>query len=253
MSDDAPVPSIAARDWRALTPARIGLGRSGSSLPTQALLDFTLDHARARDAVHASFDAIALAENLAALGLQTLLVASQATTRGDYLKRPDLGRLLDMPSRELLTQQALQPCDVAFVVADGLSPSAVQIGAASLIGHVLPLLENLTIGPAIIASGGRVALGDAVGALVRAPLIVMLIGERPGLTTPHSLGAYLTFGPKPGLSDADRNCVSNIHAGGLSDAQAATKIAWLVRAALRRGVSGVALKDDSGFAALPPT
>ena len=251
MSDDAPVPSSAARDWSALTPARIGLGRSGSSLPTKTLLDFTLDHARARDAVHASFDVDALVEAMQLLGLETLCIASQAATRGDYLKRPDLGRLLDGASRERLGERATAPCDVAFVIADGLSPAAVQTGSAGLIGHLLPLLVNLNIGPAVIASGARVALGDGVGELLGVRLIVLIIGERPGLTTPHSLGAYLTLAPKPGLTDADRNCVSNIHAGGLSDAQAAIKIDWLVRAALARGVSGVALKDDSGIALLP--
>ena len=251
MSDDAPVPSSAARDWRALTPARIGLGRSGSSLPTKALLDFTLDHARARDAVHASFDVDAMVAAMQQLGLETLCIASQAATRGDYLKRPDLGRLLDGASRERLGERATTPCDVAFVIADGLSPAAVQTGSAGLIGHLLPFLANLNIGPAVVTSGARVALGDAIGELLGARLIVLIIGERPGLTTPHSLGAYLTLAPKPGLTDADRNCVSNIHAGGLSDAQAAIKIDWLVRAALARGVSGVALKDDSGIALLP--
>ncbi len=171
--------------------------------------------------------------------------------RGDYVKRPDLGRLLDVASRERVNQCGTALCDVAFVIADGLSPAAVQTGSSGLIGHLLPLLANLNIGPAVVASGARVALGDAVGELLGARLIVLIIGERPGLTTPYSLGAYLTFAPRLGLTDADRNCVSNIHAGGLSDAQAAIKIAWLIRAALARGVSGVSLKDDSGIAALP--
>ena len=252
MADDLSVTTIQAqRDWRALTPARVGLGRSGSSLPTKALLDFTLDHARARDAVHARFDAETLKSELASLGVDALTVASQASTRGDYLKRPDLGRLLDTPSRDALTQRPPSPCDVAFIVADGLSPAAVQTGAVGLVRQLLPHFAELTIGPAIVASGARVALGDAIGEAIGARLVVLIIGERPGLTTPHSLGAYLTFAPKSGLTDADRNCVSNIHAGGLSDDQAAIKIAWLVRAAFSRRVSGVALKDDSGMVALP--
>lgn len=250
MPDDRVVPAAFQRDWRALTPARIGLGRSGSSLPTKALLDFTLDHARARDAVHASFDVTMLTNELAALGLDTIGVASQAATRGDYLRRPDLGRLPDEASRDALMRRTFTPCDVAFIVADGLSPAAAQTNAVGLVAHLLRHFEGLTIGPAIVASGARVALGDGVGDLIGARLIVLIIGERPGLTTPHSLGAYLTFAPKPGLTDADRNCVSNIHAGGLLDAQAATKIAWLVRAALARGVSGVALKDDSAIGAI---
>ena len=251
MDDDVPVPSNAARDWRNLTPARLGLGRSGSSLPTRALLDFTLDHARARDAVHAAFDAQALAESMRSLGLDALCVASRAATRGDYLKRPDLGRLLDDPSYDALAERVPTSCDIAFVIADGLSPAAVQAGAVGLVGHLLPLFQGSNIGPIVIATGGRVALGDSIGALIGARLVVLIIGERPGLTTPHSMGAYLTVAPKPGLTDADRNCVSNIHAGGLTGAQAASKIAWLAKAALRRGVSGVALKDDSGIATLP--
>ena len=251
MNDDAPVPSISAKDWRALTPARIGLGRSGSSLPTTALLEFTLDHARARDAVHAGFDAASLVQSCKALGLKAHEVASRTETRVEYLRRPDLGRVLDDDSCNRLDARGATSCDIAFVIADGLSPAAVQNGAVGLVGHLLPHLGGLTIGPAIVASGARVALGDAIGALIGARLIILIIGERPGLTTPHSLGAYLTFAPKPGLTDAHRNCVSNIHAGGLSDAQAATKIAWLVRAALARGGSGVDLKDDSSVAVLP--
>lgn len=238
---------------RALTPARIGLGRSGASLPTGALLDFTLDHARARDAVHAPFDPASLVSGLQALGLETLIVASQAEARGDYLRRPDLGRLLSAGSYEALQARPRSPCDIAFVIADGLSPTAVQSGAVGLVSQILLHLKGLTIGPAVVASGARVALGDAIGELLSARLIVLIVGERPGLTTPHSIGAYLTFEPKPGLTDSDRNCVSNIHAGGLSDAQAATKIAWLVRTALGRGLSGVALKDDSGIAPLTLT
>lgn len=253
MADDRAPTTLTLHNMRALTPARIGLGRAGASLPTKALLDFTLDHARARDAVHAGFDAVSLGRQFATLDLETIGVSSRAETRGDYLRRPDLGRLLDNDSTDRLCGRAKTPCDIAFIVADGLSPAAVQFGAVSLIGHLMSHFAGLTLGPVIVASGARVALGDAIGELIGARLTVLIIGERPGLTTPHSLGAYLTFGPKPGLTDADRNCVSNIHASGLSDAQAAIRIAWLAKAALSRRVSGVGLKDDSGIAMLPST
>ena len=235
-------------DLKALTPARVALGRVGAGLPTRALLDFTLDHARARDAVHAPFDAETLASDLAGLSLAPIMVASQAADRGDYLKRPDLGRLLDASSETRLAARRQPPCDVVLVIGDGLSPAAVNAHASELVRGLLPRLAEagIGLGPAVVASGARVALSDRIGALLNARMVVLLIGERPGLTAPHSLGAYLTFAPKPGLTDAERNCVSNIHAAGLSYDEAAFKIAWLARAGLARGVTGVALKDDSG-------
>jgi ethanolamine ammonia-lyase small subunit len=235
-------------DLKALTPARVALGRVGAGLPTRALLDFTLDHARARDAVHAPFDAETLGSDLAGLGLEPVIAASQVADRGDYLKRPDLGRLLDASSEARLAERRQPPCDMVLVIADGLSPAAVNAHASELVRGLLPRLveAGIGLGPAVVASGARVALGDRIGALLNARMVVLLIGERPGLTAPHSLGAYLTFAPRPGLTDADRNCVSNIHAAGLSYDEATFKIAWLVRAGLARSVTGVALKDDSG-------
>ncbi|UZE47718.1 ethanolamine ammonia-lyase subunit EutC [Rhodopseudomonas sp. P2A-2r] len=235
-------------DLKALTPARVALGRVGGGLPTRALLDFTLDHARARDAVHAPFDAERLASDLAGLGLTPILVTSQVADRGDYLKRPDLGRLLDAASETRLAERQQPPCDMVLVIGDGLSPAAVNAHAAGLVRGLLPRLAEagIGLGPAVVAGGARVALGDRIGALLNVRMVVVLIGERPGLSAPHSLGAYLTFAPKPGLTDAERNCVSNIHAAGLSYDEAAFKIAWLARAGLARGVTGVALKDDSG-------
>jgi ethanolamine ammonia-lyase small subunit len=232
-------------ELRALTPARVGLGRSGASLPTRVLLDFTLDHARARDAVHAPFEVESIAGGLAALGLETVTVSSQAPARADYLKRPDLGRKLDPESRARLMARAAMACDVIIIIGDGLSPAAVDAHAVSLVEVLLPKLPGLVVGPAVIATGARVALGDEIGALLKARIGIMLIGERPGLSAPHSLGAYLTFAPKPGLTDAERNCVSNIQTAGLSYDEAAVKIAWLARQGLARGVSGVALKDES--------
>jgi ethanolamine ammonia-lyase small subunit len=242
-----PGPTLrSVRDLKELTPARVGLGRSGASLPTQALLDFTLDHARARDAVHASFDVSAVTSGLHGLGLETIAVSSRVIDRKDYLRRPDQGRRLDPSSQDLLAGR--QACDCAIVIADGLSPSAVNTHAIELVRSLLPRLASagVAVGPAVVATGARVALGDEIGALVGARMIVMLIGERPGLSTPKSLGAYLTFAPKPGLTDADRNCVSNIHDAGLLIDEAAFKIAWLIREGLARQISGVALKDESG-------
>jgi ethanolamine ammonia-lyase small subunit len=236
------------RDLRHLTPARVGLGRAGASLPTQALLEFTLDHARARDAVHAELDISAIAAGLDALGLQTLQVSSCAQSRKDYLRRPDLGRKLDAASQDLLTSGRDGSCDLAVVIGDGLSPSAVNAHAVELVRNVMPRLRSggIALGAVVVASGARVALGDEIGALLGARMAAMLIGERPGLSAPHSLGAYLTFAPKAGCTDAMRNCVSNIHGSGLSYAEAAFKIAWLVREGLAREVTGVALKDESG-------
>jgi ethanolamine ammonia-lyase small subunit len=244
-------PRRSIADLRALTPARVGLGRSGASLPTRALLNFTLDHARARDAVHAPFDADALAMAVSQAGHAALAVQSQVQDRAVYLKRPDLGRKLSAESRALLEGHG-QACDLVIVIADGLSPAAVNNHAFGLLAALLPRLEGLAISPIVIAGGARVALGDEIGALLQARMTVMLIGERPGLSAPQSLGAYLTFAPKTGLTDADRNCVSNIQASGLSFAEGAAKIAWLAGAGLARSVTGVALKDDSGIQLVPP-
>jgi ethanolamine ammonia-lyase small subunit len=235
------------RDLRELTPARVALGRTGASLPTDALLDFTLAHARARDAVHAAFDVSAVIAGLGALGFEALDVRSRAGERADYLRRPDLGRMLDQSS-----QHRLASCDgggrLAIVVGDGLSPTAVNAHAVEVIRRLVPRLgiDGIDVGPVLVAAGARVALGDEIGGLIGARMILMLIGERPGLSAPDSLGAYLTFAPRPGLTDAERNCVSNIHGAGLGYDEAALRIAWLIREGLARQMTGVALKDESG-------
>jgi ethanolamine ammonia-lyase small subunit len=240
-------PGRPLRDLRNLTPARVGLGRAGASLPTEALLAFTLDHARARDAVHAAFDVAAITQGLGDLGLEALHVASRAEDRRDYLRRPDLGRRLDPASHDRLASHG-GSCRLAVVIGDGLSPSAVNAHAVELVRALIPRLaaDGIAIENAVVASGARVALGDEIGAILGASMMVMLIGERPGLSAPDSLGAYLTFGPKAGLTDADRNCVSNIHGSGLGYDEAAFKIAWLIREGLARQTTGVALKDESG-------
>lgn len=249
MKTPAP-PSRSLKDLRDLTPARVGLGRAGASMPTDALLAFTLDHARARDAVHGAFDTSRLIEGLNALngGLKPVLLASQARNRRDYLRRPDLGRMLDPASQRALADRSGSSCQLVIVIGDGLSPAAVNVHALELVRNLVPRLQEfgIQIGGNAVASGARVALGDEIGAMFGARMVLMLIGERPGLSAPDSLGAYLTFAPRIGLTDAMRNCVSNIHGGGLGYDEAAFKIAWLVREGLARQVTGVALKDESG-------
>jgi ethanolamine ammonia-lyase small subunit len=247
MKTPAP-PSRSLGDLRDLTPARVGLGRAGASMPTKALLDFTLDHARARDAVHAVFDVPAIVSGLNDLGLEVSDVCSRAQNRQDYLRRPDLGRTLDPASQHLLANRNGGPCRLAIVIGDGLSPAAVHAHAVQLIRNLVPQLarDKIEIGHPMVATGARVALGDEIGAILGARMIVMLIGERPGLSASDSLGAYLTFAPKVGLTDAERNCISNIHGAGLGYDEAAFRIAWLIREGLAREVTGVALKDESG-------
>jgi ethanolamine ammonia-lyase small subunit len=236
--------------WTALrrhTAARIALGRAGASLPTAEWLGFALAHAMARDAVHLPLDSAALAQALAAHGFAPVVLESAAADRAIYLRRPDLGRRLSERSAALLPALAGAGGDLAVVVGDGLSARAVH-------SHVLPLLlelrprleaEGLALGPVAVVHQCRVALGDPVGALLGAPAVLVLIGERPGLSSPDSLGAYLTWAPRPGRADAERNCVSNIRPEGLAYAEAARKIAWLLAGARRLGATGVVLKDES--------
>jgi len=235
-------------ELRRFTAARIALPRSGASLATAPLLEFRLAHARARDAVHAPFDDARLCAELAPLGLPVLAVASAAQDRQHYLMRPDLGRRLADDAAALLAAHAGSGYDVAFIVADGLSARAVAAHAQPLLAQVLPRLADWRIAPLVVARLGRVALGDAIANALDTEIAVMLIGERPGLSAPDSLGAYLTFAPRTGLTDEKRNCVSNIHGAGLSYDEAAFKIAWLVREGIARQVTGVALKDESGTA-----
>jgi ethanolamine ammonia-lyase small subunit len=233
---------------RELTPARVALGRAGASLPTRALLQFSLDHARARDAVHADFDVQGLTQGLADLGLGVTCVSSRARERKSYLARPDLGRVLDTDSERRLARLGGTGRRLVVVVGDGLSPTAVNAHAVALLVRLLPLLaaDAIEIGHAVVAGGARVALGDQIGAILDARMIVMLIGERPGLSAADSLGAYLTFDPRVGTTDEKRNCVSNIHGAGLGYDEAAHRIGWLIREGLARELTGVALKDESG-------
>jgi ethanolamine ammonia-lyase small subunit len=241
-----PPPSL--KDLRKLTPARVGLGVAGASLPTSALLEFTLDHARARDAVHALFDVQVMMRGLGDLGLEVSSVSSRAVDREQYLRRPDLGRMLDPDSRHRLACRGAGAHRLVIVVGDGLSPTAVNTHAVALLRSLIPQLigDGIEVGHAVVASGARVALGDEIGAILHARMVVVLIGERPGLSAADSLGAYLTFAPAVGTTDEKRNCVSNIHREGLGYEEAAFKIAWLIREGLAREMTGVALKDESG-------
>jgi len=242
-----PVVTLAAR-LRALTPARVGLARTGVSLETRDLLDFQRAHAQARDAVHARFQAAALAATLGVLtGTPVLRLHSAAPDRATYLQRPDLGRTLDEDCREALAGVESAPCDLALIVADGLSALAVERHAAPLLRELLPRLEGFRLAPILVVEQGRVAIGDPIGEALGASISVVLIGERPGLSSHDSLGAYITWAPRTGRTDAERNCISNIRAEGLSYAQAAAQLAFYLTEARRRQLTGVALKEESNL------
>jgi ethanolamine ammonia-lyase small subunit len=254
---DKPVTDNPWGALRQLTAARIALGRSGISQPTAPQLAFQLAHARARDAVHLALDPVAVGEALhAACGLTCVSVHSAAADRHVYLQRPDLGRRLDDASRARLAATAAVPAsapagapryDLALVVADGLSALAIDQNAAPFIHALIARLsgEQWRLAPITIVQQGRVAIGDEVGHLLGAQAVVMLIGERPGLSSPDSMGLYLTWAPRPGLTDASRNCISNVRTDGLTYDAAAFKLHYLLSEARRRQLSGVALKDET--------
>jgi ethanolamine ammonia-lyase small subunit len=229
---------------RQATRARIGLGRAGDAVPTRALLEFQLAHAQARDAVHAPLDLDALEQALAPRPI--LRLQSAACDRTTYLRRPDLGRRLTADSRERVSDSAKGlACDLVFVIADGLSARAVMRHAAAVLSACLERLPDQTQAPVMVVEQARVAIGDEIGEILGAKLCLVLIGERPGLSVADSLGLYLTWAPRLGVQDSARNCISNIHADGLSSDQAADQAAWLIREATRRGLTGVALKAAS--------
>jgi ethanolamine ammonia-lyase small subunit len=237
-------------ELRRLTPARIALGRTGTSIPTSAQLDFQFAHAQARDAVHLPFDHQGLSSQMAERGRESLLLHSAAVDRHMYLQRPDLGRRLsDESAQSLRDYAAANPggVDLAVVVADGLSALAVH-------KHTLPFLtrmeeqthaEGWSLSPVILVEQGRVAVADEIGQLLGAKMVVILIGERPGLSSPDSLGLYFTYNPKVGLTDAYRNCISNVRLEGLSYGMAAHRLLYLMKEACRRQLSGVNLKDEA--------
>ena len=268
-----PGPPVTPSHWallRGYTDARIALGRAGHSMPTQAQLDFQRAHAQARDAVHLPFDAPGLAAAVQGLGLASLLLHSAAADRAIYLQRPDLGRRLDGPSRERLAalapaQHAGQPGPaaspatpddrrqaggrLAFALVDGLSALALHRHGADMLAATLAGLATAPGGPwrltpVAVVEQGRVAIGDEIGQALGADLVVVLIGERPGLSSPDSLGIYLSWAPRVGLTDASRNCISNIRPAGLAIPDAAAKLLQLLGAARAQRQTGVALKDE---------
>lgn len=273
MSHRSP-PALTPNPWEALrrfTPARIALGRVGISQPTDAQLAFQLAHARARDAVHEPLDAESVCREIATLGLATVRLHSAAADRPTYLRRPDLGRRLDDGSRELLLRMRAEGidrapgpdasavtgacaatgahgsgCELAIVLADGLSARAIHRHARPLLEQVLARLpRDWQLSPTAVVEQGRVAIGDQIGELMAADLVVVLIGERPGLSAPDSLGLYFTWSPRVGRTDAERNCISNVRPEGLAYALAAERLCRLLAQAHQRRLTGVALKDEA--------
>lgn len=228
------------------TAARIALGRAGSSLTTSQLLAFQQAHAQARDAVHTPLDAQKLADELSGFNLPVLPLHSRAADRATYLQRPDLGRRLDEASVHRLRALPAGEYDISLVVADGLSALAVQGHTGGLFAELIPALlaDSYRLAPLCVVEQGRVAVGDEIGGLLHSRLVVIFIGERPGLSSPDSLGIYLTFQPQTGLTDERRNCISNVRPDGLPSAFAAQKLRYLIRESLRKQLSGVQLKDE---------
>lgn len=236
---------------RQFTDARIALGRSGASLPTDEVLKFGLAHAQARDAIHQPFDSEQLRTALEALGLATLIVHSAAPDRATYLHRPDLGRRLDDESRAMLSARK-RDADLLLVIGDGLSSHAVHRQSVGFIRALLPYIDTLglSLAPVVLAHQSRVALGDDIGEALGARAVAILIGERPGLSSPDSLGVYLTWQPQRTRIESERNCISNIRPEGLPWEAAAFKLAWLLEQAFLRRLTGVKLKDESDNPAL---
>lgn len=235
---------------RQLTSARIALGRAGSSLPSKPQLEFQRDHALARDAVHHPLNVESVKNAIEALNLPVVRLHSAAADRRTYLQRPDLGRRLNSDSRNRLALQIHrneEPADLAIVVADGLSALAIETNAARFLAVLLPSLKErgIRLAPVTLVQQGRVAIGDEIGEVLGARMVAILIGERPGLSSPDSMGIYLSWEPKVGLQDSARNCLSNIRPQGMSDPVAVEKFMFLTHEALRRKLTGVALKDET--------
>jgi len=249
MSAKMPIPRDPWSRLRALTPARIALGRAGGSAPTRELLNFQLAHALARDAVHHPFDPIRLERDLSHLKHAIVHVTTQAPDRQTYLLRPDLGRHLSPDGRSKLADPPAEH-DLSIILSDGLSALAAHRQIPAVLTAWFPKLCALKVAPLTIVPLARVAVEDEVGQLQRSRIAVILLGERPGLGSPDSLGAYLVLNPQPGRTDADRNCVSNIRPEGLAPTAAVESLHYLVTQSLQRGVSGVALKDERGGPAL---
>jgi len=260
MSGKQPPEFVTANAWQALriyTDARIGLGRAGISLPTSALLDFQLAHAQAQDAVHQPLDVNALQQQLEPLVRdfslpETFRLHSRAPDRPTYLQRPDLGRRLDEASAQLLRGYASNLSsgfDLALAIVDGLSSRAISENTLPFLTELLSALkqdsDGWSVAPLCILRQGRVAIGDEVGELLNARTVLVLVGERPGLSSPDSLGLYMTWAPRVGLTDAYRNCISNVRKAGLVYSDAVRKAIYLLKESRKRRLSGVQLKERS--------
>lgn len=234
-------------ELRQFTDARIALGRCGASLPLASVLNLRMAHAQARDAVHLPLDMDFLVRELTALGVQPLPLQSAALDRSTYLTRPDLGRKLDDSSKNLVREwKGQERCDVVLVVGDGLSSRAISENCLPFVRRFHELcgrFSELRLGPVCLVRNCRVATGDEIGELLGASMVVMLIGERPGLSSPNSMGVYLTYGPRVGTSDEARNCISNVREGGLPIEEGVRKLAYLIEEAVRLETTGVGLKD----------
>jgi ethanolamine ammonia-lyase small subunit len=238
--------------WLALrefTQARIAQGRAGHAVPTAALLEFQLAHALARDAVHFPWDIDSFADRVRGLGVEVMVLTTPVTSRGEYLRRPDLGRVLTEESRNRLRKINANPADLALIITNGLSSTAVERHGIPLVQAIVDGCRSrgISLAPVTLVADGRVALSDDIGSVLAARVAVIVVGERPGLSAADSLSIYLTFAPGPGTTDADRNCISNIRPPeGLGYEDAAAKLLYLTGEAMRLGISGVALKDDHG-------
>lgn len=242
--------------WQSLktyTDARIALGHTGGAIPLKEVLQFKLAFAHAKDAVYSHLDWPKLEQRLERLAFPYLKLHSRAVSRSVYLQRPDFGRSLNDASAERLKEIPATETDIAIVLADGLSAMAINQHALSLVQRLFPLLQktNYRVAPITVVEQGRVAIGDEIGHLLQAKLVIVLIGERPGLSSPYSMGAYLTYAPQPGLTDERRNCISNIRPEGLPYEMACQKLFYLIQESLRLKLSGVDLKDNTTTLFLP--
>lgn len=234
--------------WHTLkryTNARIAMGRAGNALPTSQVLQFRMAHSRARDAIRSEMDTAALTQSLALIGLPAVCVQSQVADKNDYLRNPGKGRMLNLESEENLRGQPAKNADLCIIIADGLSADAANAHAVRLVALLAGQLKGWMLSPVVLAKYGRVALSDPIGQILDARIALILIGERPGLSSPDSLGAYLTYEPRAGNTDEKRNCVSNIRPEGLDYGPAAMKLTYLLHQMRIKQLSGVRLKDDS--------
>ena len=241
-------------EWDALkayTDARIALGKTGISIPLRESLRFRLAHAHAKDAVYSQLNIANLENELAPAGLPICTVQSQAENRDVYLQRPDLGRLLDKPSAERLRKISCSSADICLIITDGLSATAIHKNAGPVVTLLVEQVRKAgySLAPIVLVEQGRVAITDAIGELLQPRLAIILVGERPGLSSFDSMGAYITYDPKPGLTDERRNCLSNIREQGLTPIMAVNKLMYLIEAAFRLKLTGVELKDNDGLTA----